>query len=138
MLRPIAETLSALGVERALVVHGSGLDEIALHGFTQAVALSDGSLEEIEITPEEAGLRRAPVEHVAGGSPEENAVRLRAILSNRGRSTNIDIVALNTAALLLTAGLAGNLRQGVAMALDAIQSGRAVRLLDDFIEASRA
>src|SRR3954451_24601737 len=58
LLRPIAETLRALGVERGLVVHGSGLDEVAIHGFTQAVRLTGRELEELEITPEEAGLRR--------------------------------------------------------------------------------
>src|SRR5690348_2686045 len=64
LLRPIAETLRALKVERALVVHGSGLDEVAIHGFTQAVRLADGELEEIEITPEQAGLRRLPMEQI--------------------------------------------------------------------------
>src|SRR5262245_748024 len=73
LLRPIAETLRALGVERALVVHGSGLDEVALHGFTKAVSLKLGALDEIEITPEQAGLARMPVQAIAGGSPEENA-----------------------------------------------------------------
>src|SRR6476659_1373124 len=76
LLIPIAETLRALGVERALVVHGSGLDEVALHGFTKAVSLVSGSLDDLEITPEQAGLERMPVEAIAGGSPEENARRL--------------------------------------------------------------
>src|SRR5689334_21135347 len=60
LLRPIAETLRALGVERALVVHGSGLDEVALHGFTRAVSVIGDELDELEITPEDAGLRRLP------------------------------------------------------------------------------
>src|SRR4051812_8050286 len=75
LLRPVAKTLSALGVERALVVHGSGLDEVAIHGFTQAVLLSGGKLGGQEIAPELAGLRRLPVERIAGGSPRENAKR---------------------------------------------------------------
>src|SRR3954463_16756946 len=81
LLRPIAETLRALGVERALVVHGSGLDEIALHGFTNAVALIDGDLEEHEITPEQAGLERMPKQQIAGGLPAENARRLSDLLA---------------------------------------------------------
>src|SRR3982750_2984097 len=84
LLRPIAETLRALGVERALVVHGSGLDEVALHGFTRAISLRAGTLDELEITPEQAGLDRMPVQSIAGGSPEENAARLVALLSGRG------------------------------------------------------
>src|SRR4051794_2880024 len=84
LLRPIAETLRALGVERALIVHGSGLDEIALHGFTQAVSLIAGELEELEITPEQGGLDRMPLQSIAGGSPHENAERLAALISGRG------------------------------------------------------
>jgi len=137
LLRPIAETLRALGVEQALVVHGSGLDEVALHGFTQAVRLDRGRMEELELTPEQAGLERTPVEQVAGGSPSENARRLVALLSGDGRAADRSIVALNAAALLMTAGRAVDLRAGMAMALDAIVSGRAKRLLGDFVEASR-
>jgi anthranilate phosphoribosyltransferase len=138
LLRPIAETLRALGVERALVVHGSGLDEVALHGFTQAVRVEGDRLEELEITPEQAGLRRLPVEQIAGGSPHENAERLKKILSGHSGKADASIVALNTAALLVTAGKAADLREGVSRALEAIGRGEAKRLLDAFIEASRA
>jgi anthranilate phosphoribosyltransferase len=137
LLRPIAETLRALGVERALVVHGSGLDEVAIHGFTQAVRLADGELEDLEITPEEAGLRRLPIEQIAGGTPERNARRLRALLSGRGGEADETVVALNTGALLFTAGKAESLRLGTVMALDSIRSGRAGEVLRRFIEVSR-
>jgi anthranilate phosphoribosyltransferase len=137
LLRPIAETLRVLGLERALVDHGSGLDEIALHGFTQAVLLADGELEELEITPEQAGLRRRPIEQIAGGSPAENAARLAALLAGKGREGDTAVVALNAGALLMTAGAAANLKDGVGMALDAIRSGRTGKTLDAFIEASR-
>lgn len=137
LLRPIAWTLQGLGVERGLVVHGSGLDEIALHGSTQAVRIDGDQIEEFELTPEEAGLERLPVERIAGGSPAENAERLTALLAGEGREADKSIVALNSAALLMTAGQAADLRAGVAMALDSIDSGRAKRLLDEFIEASR-
>lgn len=136
LLRPIAETLHALGVERALVVHGSGLDEIALHGFTQAVLLTDGSFEELEITPEQAGLRRLPAERITGGSPQENARRLSKLLAGRGSQADESVVALNAGALLMSAGKADSLRRGTVMATDAIRSGRAERLLGEFIEAT--
>jgi anthranilate phosphoribosyltransferase len=138
LLRPIAETLDALGVEQALVVHGSGLDEIALHGFTQALRLSHGEIEPLEITPEQAGLERMPVESIAGGSPRENGERLAGLLSGTGGEADVAVVALNAGALLMTAGRSGDLREGVAIALDAIRSGQAKRLLNDFIEASHA
>lgn len=137
LLRPIAETLHALGVERALVVHGSGLDEVAIHGFTQAVRLVDGELEDLEITPEQAGLRRLPLEQIVGGAPSQNARRLRALLRERGKEADETVVALNAGALLMTAGKVDNLRQGTVKAIDAIRSGRAGEVLDGFIEASR-
>jgi anthranilate phosphoribosyltransferase len=137
LLIPIAETLRALGVERALVVHGSGLDEVALHGFTKAVSLVSGSLDDLEITPEQAGLERMPVEAIAGGSPEENARRLVDILSGVGRPAEIAVVALNAGALLMTAGKVESLAEGVGFAMEAMRSRRARAVLDSFVEASR-
>jgi anthranilate phosphoribosyltransferase len=137
LLRPIAETLCALGVERALVVHGSGLDEIALHGLTQAVSLIGGELKEPEITPEQAGLDRHPLEQITGGSPQENAQRLLALLSGSGGKADTSVVALNAGALLMTAGVAPSLKAGVDQALDAIRSGRSRVTLDSFVGASR-
>jgi anthranilate phosphoribosyltransferase len=137
LLRAIAETLKALGVERALVVHGSGLDEVALHGFTKAILLANGRFEELEITPEQAGLDRMPVESIAGASPTENAHRMRDILSGVGGQADIAVVALNAGALLLTAGKVTNLKEGVGFAMEAMCSRRARAVLDAFVEASR-
>lgn len=135
-LMPIARTLAAMGTERALVVHGSGLDEVALHGPTAAVRLVDGKFDEIEITPEDAGLSRASPHAITGGAPEENAARLKALLDGRGQRAERDIVCLNAAALLLTAGVTSNLREGADMALDAISGGGAARVLAAYLEAT--
>ena len=137
LLRPIAETLRALGTERALVVHGSGLDEVALHGFTKAVSLVEGRLEEIEITPEQAGLERMPLNQIKGGSPAENAQRLLDILSGVGRTAEIAVVALNAGALLITAGKVADLQEGTGFAMEAMRSRRARDVLDAFVEATR-
>lgn len=137
LLRRIAETLQALGVERALVVHGSGLDEIALHGVTRAISVVGERLEELEITPEQAGLERMPLQQIKGGSPQENAQRLVALLSGNSGEADSAIVALNTGALLMTAGVTSTLREGTEMASDAIRSGRACDRLHAFVEASR-
>lgn len=136
MLRRIAQVLSAMGVRQALVVHGSGLDEVALHGETRAIRLDDGEMTEVELTPEEAGLKRAPLNVVTGGDAEENAARLRALLAGKGSRAEADIVALNAGALLMTAGLSADLRMGVALARDALRSGKAGQLLSRFVEAS--
>jgi anthranilate phosphoribosyltransferase len=137
MLRRIAETLDALGVEEALVVHGSGLDEVALHGETRAVRLSSGEITELEISPEDAGLQRAPLNVVTGGDPAENAARLRTLLSGHGSQAENDIVILNTAALLHTAGKAGTLSDAAGEAREALLSGSAGKVLDRYIEATR-
>ncbi|MEO6360051.1 MAG: anthranilate phosphoribosyltransferase [Sphingomicrobium sp.] len=136
LMRPIAETLVALGVARGLVVHGSGLDEIAPHAETQAIRISDGLLEEMTLTPEKAGLERRPLDQIAGGCPEENAVRLKALLHGSGPEADVGVVALNAGALLWTAGAAASFGDGVAAASDAMRSGAAGHVLDRFVEAS--
>jgi anthranilate phosphoribosyltransferase len=137
LLLPIAETLRALRVERALVVHGSGLDEIAVHAFTQAVRLVDGEIAAVEITPEQAGLKRYPKESIAGGDPAHNAQLLVDLLSGRASDAQRSIVEINGGALLEIAGIASDLRDGVERISDAISSGRALRLLNAFIEGTR-
>ncbi|HEX8526395.1 anthranilate phosphoribosyltransferase [Allosphingosinicella sp.] len=136
LLEPVAETLCALGVRRALVVHGSGLDEVALHGPTDTVRLTDGRLERVLLTPEQAGLRRSPVEALRGGGPDENAERLRALLFGYGTTAEAQSVALNAGALLTTAGLAESLAEGFAHALDVLASGAAFKVLRNFAEAT--
>ena len=136
MLERVAATLAAQGVRDALVVHGAGLDEVALHGETRALRLAGDGITELRITPEEAGLERAPLSVVTGGRPEENGLRLRALLDGMGQQAERDIVLLNCAALLVTSGLSADLRQGVALARHALSSGAAGKLLDRFIEAS--
>jgi anthranilate phosphoribosyltransferase len=136
-LHAIARTLDAMGVEQALIVHGSGLDEIALHGPTQAVRLDKGRIEELVLVPEDAGLHRAPLETAVGGDAEENAARLRLLLAGAGTKAEQDIVALNAGALLMTAGRAFSLREGFGQAREALQSGAAGRVLSAYAEASR-
>ena len=136
MLRRIAQTLAAVGVREALVVHGSGLDEVALHGETRAIRLSDGVMTELEMTPEDAGFERAPLNVVTGGGPEENGARLRSILSGGGDRAENDIVALNAGALLHTAGKVDDLREGAGLARQALLSGKAGAVLSAYIEAS--
>ena len=137
MLRRIAQTLAAMGVNEALVVHGSGLDEVALHGETRAIRLSGGEMEELEITPEDAGLERAPLKVVTGGDVDENASRLKALLAGEASGPEENIVLLNTAALLHTAGKAHSLVEGTEIARDAVESGRAIGTLALYVEASR-
>ncbi|MCW3796231.1 anthranilate phosphoribosyltransferase [Sphingomonas sp. BN140010] len=137
MLRRIVLVLGAMGVEDALVVHGSGLDEVALHGETRAIRLHRGALTDLELSPEQAGLERAPLSSVVGGDPAENGARLRALLAGNGGAAETDMVALNAGALLMTADVADGLKDGTAMAQAALRSGAAGRVLDAYVEASR-
>lgn len=137
-LEPVAMTLASLGVRNALVVHGSGIDEVALHGETQAVRVIGGGFERLTLSPEQAGLERRPLDSLKGGAPEENAERLKALLMGRGRDAEVDAVALNAGALLLTAGLAADLAAGVAKAKDAIASGAGHDRLQALVEVTNA
>ena len=135
-LEPVARTLASLGVDNALVVHGSGIDEVALHGETQAVRVTAAGLEPLTISPEEAGLERRPLESLKGGGPEENAARMTALLKGEGLPVERDAVALNAGALLTTAGLAADLREGVARAADALDSGAPYQVLRGLVEVT--
>ena len=135
-LEPVARTLAALGVKDALVVHGGGLDEIAIHADTMAVRLADGAIEHLIVRPEDAGLERARLDAVKGGEPDLNAQRMGFLLAGRAGQAERDLVVINAAALLHTAGEADTLKQGAAMAADALASGDAGRLAARFIEAS--
>jgi len=137
MLRRIAQTLDSMGVQHALVVHGSGLDEVALHGETLAIKISNGEISNCVISPEDAGVQRAPLNVVTGGDPTENATRLRNLLEGRGSDAESDITVLNAAALLQTAGKADTLKNAADLARDALLSGGAAKVLDSYIEASR-
>jgi anthranilate phosphoribosyltransferase len=134
---PVARTLAMLGTEAALVVHGDGLDEIAVHGPTRAVLWKDGRIVELELTPEEAGLSRAPLEALTGGGPEENAAALRALLEGHEDGAYRAAVSLNAGALAWIAGRAESLADGATMARDLLASGRTALRLARWIEVSR-
>lgn len=136
LLEKIAATLCSLGVERALVVHGGGLDEVALHGPTAAVRVRDGEMERLTISPDHAGLESQPTDCARGGDVQENAARLKALLDGRAPKPESDLVAINAGALLMTAGLASSLRDGTALASERIASGAPARVLEGYIEAS--
>ncbi len=130
LLRPMAETLRALGSEAAWLVHGSdGTDEITIAGPTAVVALEAGEIREFSVHPEDAGLPVHPFEAILGGTPTQNAVAFRALLNGQTGAYR-DAVLLNAAAALLVAGKATSLKEGVSMARAAIDSGQALARLN--------
>lgn len=133
---PLAETLGRLGSERAWVAHGAdGLDEITTTGPTHVAELHEGKVREFDVTPEDAGLPRANPADLKGGTPQENAASMRELLDGK-KGPLRDVVSLNAAAVLVVAGSAADLKQGVAQAASAIDSGAAKRALDALVEIS--
>ena len=126
LIRPMAETLGRLGSERAWLVHGSdGTDELTITGVSWVSALdTDGSVKDVELHPEDAGLPVHPFEAIIGGTPEDNANAFRALLNGEA-SAYRDAVLLNSAAALVVADAASDLRDGVEKARDSIDSGKA-------------
>ena len=125
LIRPMAEVLGKLGSDKAWLVHGSdGTDELSIAGISWVASLEDGKVTETEIGPEDAGLPVHPFESIVGGTPAQNARALRDLLDG-AKSAYRDAVLLNSAAALLVAGDADDLKQGVAMAAESIDSGAA-------------
>jgi anthranilate phosphoribosyltransferase len=135
-VEPVAKVLGLLGVERAWVVHGSdGLDELTTTGISHVAALDQGRISTFRIAPRNAGLPEAKAADLAGGDARDNALQISAILAgNKGPLR--DIVLLNAAAALLVAGRAQSLRDGVALAAEAIDSGKAGRVLEALVALS--
>jgi anthranilate phosphoribosyltransferase len=127
-LAPMAETLGALGAEHVWVVHGEGLDELTLAGETQVAAWQNGSLRAFIVTPEQAGVPRAPVSAIAGGDAAGNAAALLALLQGMPGPYR-DTAVLNAAAALIVSGRAADLAEGAALAGAALDSGAALAKL---------
>ncbi|WP_254536279.1 anthranilate phosphoribosyltransferase [Halomarina litorea] len=127
----IARALAKMDVDRALVVHSEGLDEVGLHSETTVAEVRGTEVEEYTITPEDLGLSPAPIEAVVGGTPEENAADLRGIVTGEVTGPKCDIILANAGAAVYVAGEADTLADGVEQAREAIESGRAEEKLDD-------
>ena len=127
--RPMVETLRNLGSSSVWLVHGQGLDELTVAGDNSVVALADGAIREFTVTPEDAGLPRAPVSAIRGGDAATNAAALLALL--RGATGPYrDTVLLNAAAALIVSHRAAELKDGVAQAAAVIDGGAALNALD--------
>ncbi|TCP59084.1 anthranilate phosphoribosyltransferase [Tumebacillus sp. BK434] len=135
----MAYALAELGTEHALVVHGAdGLDEITVTGPTKIAEVRGGRVERVfTLTPEEAGLARHGIDAIRGGDAQENAEILLRILEGQ-QGGGRDIAVINAAATLYVAGRAASIREGVALAQDAIDSGQALALLQNLVNVSQS
>lgn len=137
-IRPMAETLGALGAERAWIVHGGdGTDELSVAAPSRVAALENGAVTEFEIAAADAGLPSHPFEDLIGGEPEENARRLDDLLSGE-KGAYRDAACLNASAALLIGGKTKDLREGTDMAAESIDSGAARRVLQTMARITSA
>ena len=138
LIRPMAETLLALGTQKAWLVHGGdGTDEISIAAPTAVAAVENGKVHEFSLHPEDAGLPVHPFEDILGGTPAENAVAFRALL-NGAPGAYRDAVLFNTAAALMVADRATSLKEGVEMARVSIDSGAAKAKIDALARLTHA
>jgi anthranilate phosphoribosyltransferase len=129
----MARTLGNLGSEYAWVVHGSdGLDELTTTGATHVAELNGGQVRTFDVTPEYAGLKRAKLEDLMGGTPQQYAEAIQELLKGK-RNPFRDIVLLNAGAALIVAGKATSLKDGAGKAAGSIDEGRAQSALDKLI-----
>jgi anthranilate phosphoribosyltransferase len=137
LTRTLAEVLRLLGSVAALVVSGEGLDELTVSGPTQISELKDGTVRDYQITPEEVGLRESSLASLVGGDAAENAIITKKVLQGGGTAAQRDIVALNAGAGLYLAGKADDLRGGVQLAGQILESGAAWTLLEEYAKYTR-
>lgn len=136
LLPRIAEALKLLRIERAMVVHGQGMDEISLLGKTRIMELRNGSISETELDPADFGLAGASFDELGTGDAITNATMIRDILSGKDKGPRRNIVVLNAAAAIVVTGLAGNFQQAIPLAEYAIDDGKAQGCLDQLVEIS--
>ncbi|CAH2404663.1 anthranilate phosphoribosyltransferase [Mesorhizobium escarrei] len=134
-IMPVAETLKALGADHVWVAHGDGYDEITTTGETQVAELVGGEIRRFTLTPEAVGLKRHTKDELRGGDAAYNAQALRDMLGGAAGAFR-DTVLMNAGAGLVVAGKATTLADGMATAAQAIDSGRALKVLDRLVEIS--
>ncbi|MGC8736728.1 MAG: anthranilate phosphoribosyltransferase [Dissulfurimicrobium sp.] len=137
LLTILAEVLGKLGAFRAWVVHGhGGLDELSLLGRSKVAQWWQNKVETFEISPQELGLKLCTMDEILGGTAQENAKISIAILSGEETGPKRDMVVLNAGAAILLAGKAGDLKEGLQIARESIDSGRALAVLNELVARS--
>lgn len=133
LVRPIAETMLQMGLKRAAVVHGSGLDEVAVHGETRIAEIKDGKIVEYTLTPQDFGLETYPLDAIQGGEPEQNRAIISDILTGKGTPAQIAAVAVNVSLLLRLFGRE-DLQANATHAIEVMNSGKAFELVQQLAQ----
>ncbi len=134
----LARALARMDVQQALVVHGAGTDEIAIHGETRVAEVHDETVEEYTLEPADLGLETHAIDAIAGGSPEANAADLRGIVDGSIDGAKRDVILANAGAAVYISGEVDTLEAGTDRALEAIRSGDAAATLERLCGSTRA
>ncbi len=129
LVRPIAETMLEMGMQRAAVVHGSGLDEVAIHGETLVAEIQDGKITEYTLSPQDFGVNQHPLEAIKGGEPAENRAIVTDILTGKGTEAQLSAVAVNVSLLMKLFGH-DDLKANTKQAIETMNSGKAFTLVE--------
>ena len=121
----VSKALKKMNVKNAMVVHGSGLDEIAIHDSTYVSEIENGKIKEYALTPEEFGMDRSPLKEIKGGSPQENASDILEIIDGNVTGAKLDIILVNSAAAIYVSGIADSILDGIECARKSIGDGSA-------------
>ena len=139
LLAPVAEVLMKLGSKPGMVVYGTDkLDEISLSAPTAVCEYKDGWMKNYTVTPEQFGFERCTKDDLLGGTPQENADITRGILAGEIKGHKRNAVLLNAGAAIYIGGKAGSMQEGIALAAELIDSGKALAALDSFIRSSNS
>lgn len=136
LVLPMAETLNRLGTKRAMVVHGSGTDEIALHGETLVAEVKHGEVTQYTVTPNDFGLENYSLESIAGDTPEYNAKASLSILNGEGEAAHNAAIIANVAALLVLTDKASNFKTASQQVREVLASKKAMTTLANIVEVS--
>ncbi len=135
LIQPIAQTMLKMGMKRAAVVHGSGLDEVAIHGPTRVAEIRDQTITEYLLTPEDFGLKTYPLSAIQGGTPEDNRQLIENLLTGKGTEAQMAAVAVNVALLLRLFGRE-DLKANAQQAIDIMKSGQAFQRVRQLAQRS--
>ena len=130
LVEPLAEVLGKLGCKHALVVHGNGLDEITIEAQTKVAEYKEGHVRTFELKPTDFGMKLASLSEIKGNTPEDNAKIILNILNRKEKGPKRDVVLLNAGAAIYTAGKAKSIQEGINLAKNSIDSGKALEKLN--------
>ena len=129
LLNDYAETLVKLGHKRAYVIHGSGLDELALHGPSHIVSIAGSEISQQEVSPADFGLQEYPLSAIEGGEPAENKALIADVFNGEGKPAHTAAIAMNAAALIQLNGLTDSFKQACELAMSAIEEAKPMQTI---------